>query len=90
MRYHSNIFAAKVGTPFIPVVYEEKMEGFIEIAGLQDYAISLDELSFEKLDEKFEKLKQNHEEVKSMFKAKLISLISLLILLSIFLSFFCQ
>ncbi len=71
MRYHSNIFSAKVGTPFIPVVYEEKMEGFIEIAGLNDYAISLDELSFEKLEEKFEKLHENYDDVKAMFQNKL-------------------
>ncbi len=71
MRYHSNIFAAKVGIPFIPVVYEEKMEGFVDIAGLNDYSISLDELSFEKLEEKFEKLNNNYDEVKKMFKAKL-------------------
>ena len=73
MRYHSNIFSAKVGTPFIPVVYEEKMEGFIDIAGLNDYAISLDELSFEKLEEKFEKLNDNYDDVKAMFRDKLTS-----------------
>ncbi len=71
MRYHSNIFSAKVGTPFIPVVYEEKMEGFVEIAGLNDYAISLNELSFEQLEEKFEKLIDNYDDVKAMFRDKL-------------------
>jgi colanic acid/amylovoran biosynthesis protein len=71
MRYHSNIFSAKVGTPFIPVVYEEKMEGFIDMAGLNEYSISLDELSFEKLEEKFEQLNGNYGEVKKMFKEKL-------------------
>jgi len=73
MRYHSNIFSAKVGTPFIPVVYEEKMEGFIDMAGLNEYSISLDELSFEKLEEKFEKLNSNYDEVKKMFKDKLLT-----------------
>jgi colanic acid/amylovoran biosynthesis protein len=68
MRYHSNIFSAKVGTPFIPVVYEEKMEGFIDISGLNSYAISLNELSFENLEEKFEKLNDNYDEVKNSLK----------------------
>ncbi len=71
MRYHSNIFSAKVRTPFIPVVYEEKMEGFVDIAGLNDYAITLDELSFEKLEEKFEQLNDNYDAVKNMFAEKL-------------------
>lgn len=71
MRYHSNIFSAKVETPFIPVVYEEKMEGFVDIAGLNDYSIPLDELSFENLEDKFEKLKDNYDEVKNTLQAKL-------------------
>lgn len=61
MRYHSNIFAAKMGTPFLAVVYEEKMEGFIDMANLNEYSIPLSEISFEKLDEKFKKIEQNHE-----------------------------
>lgn len=71
MRYHSNIFSAKVGTPFIPIVYEEKMEGFINIAGLNEYSILLGELSFEKLEEKFEMLNKNYDKVKNMFQNKL-------------------
>lgn len=66
MRYHSNIFSAKVGTPFLPIVYEEKMEGFVEMANLNKYAISLDELSIEKLEEKFELINNNYKEIKSM------------------------
>lgn len=71
MRYHSNIFSAKVGTPFIPVVYEEKMEGFINLSGLNSYAISLDELSFEKLEKKFEKLNDNYSDLKNKLKNRL-------------------
>lgn len=71
MRYHSNIFSAKVGTPFIPIVYEEKMEGFIDMSGLNDYALSLHELSFEALNEKFERLNLNYDRVKNVFHEKL-------------------
>ena len=61
MRYHSNIFAAKMGTPFIAVVYEEKMRGFLELSDLAEYSIPLTEISFEKLDEKFSVLEQDYE-----------------------------
>lgn len=71
MRYHSNIFSAKVGTPFIPIVYEEKMEGFVDMSDLNDYALSLDELSFEELNERFEKLNLNYDRVKEIFDEKL-------------------
>jgi colanic acid/amylovoran biosynthesis protein len=71
MRYHSNIFSAKVGTPFIPVVYEEKMEGFIARAGLDDYAIALNDLTFEALEAKFERLNAHYDEVKRLFETQL-------------------
>jgi len=64
MRYHCNIFAAKMGTPFVAVAYEEKMTGFLELAGLSDYCIPLEEVTFEKLEEKFQTLKKNHEQLR--------------------------
>lgn len=30
MRYHSNIFSAKMGTPFVSISYEQKMQGFMK------------------------------------------------------------
>lgn len=56
MRYHSNIFSAKMGTPFIAIVYEEKMQGFINIAGMNEYSIPLPKLSEDILFRKFEHL----------------------------------
>jgi len=64
MRYHSNIFSAKMGTPFIAVIYEEKMEGFIQFANLNEYSIPLAELSFESLKDIFTKLEHNHDLIK--------------------------
>jgi colanic acid/amylovoran biosynthesis protein len=64
MRYHPNIFAAKMGTPFVAVVYEEKMKGFLELAHLEEYAIPLADLSIDKLDEKFSVLEQNHKSIR--------------------------
>lgn len=60
MRYHSNIFAAKMGIPFIAVVYEEKMEGFLELAKLSDYGLLLQDISFDKLNEKFQALEKHY------------------------------
>lgn len=62
MRYHSNIFAAKMGTPFVAVAYEEKMSGFMELAGLTDWAIPLEMLTFAQLEEKVHALDANYEE----------------------------
>lgn len=70
MRYHSNIFAAKMGTPFIAVVYEEKMEGFIELAELRDYALPLSEISASIILEKFSLLELNYQQIKTLLKRK--------------------
>jgi len=61
MRYHCNIFAAKMGVPFVAVAYEEKMTGFLELAGLSDYCIPVEEVTFEKLQTVFQCLEKNHE-----------------------------
>lgn len=61
MRYHSNIFAAKMGIPFIPVSYEEKMDGFVEEAKWQRFAVRVEELSAEALLERYQLLKQERE-----------------------------
>ena len=45
MRYHSNIFSAKMGIPFVSVSYEQKMKGFMQSIGLSEYCIDLNELS---------------------------------------------
>ena len=61
MRYHSNIFSAKMGTPFISVSYEQKMTGFMEKMELSRYCIGIKDLSAELLAEKFELLEQEHD-----------------------------
>lgn len=61
MRYHSNIFSAKMGTPFISVSYEQKMKGFMKKMMLDEYCIELQDLSFEKLLEKYKLLQENHD-----------------------------
>lgn len=64
MRYHSNIFSAKMGTPFISISYEQKMQGFMKKMELERYCISLDELSDEELKKRFSILADNYDEYK--------------------------
>lgn len=66
MRYHCNIFAAKMGVPFVAVAYEEKMTGFLELAGLTDYSLSLEKVTFDRLREKFQTLENNHEQFRGI------------------------
>ena len=61
MRYHSNIFSAKEGTPFISISYEQKMFGFMQKIGLEEYCIDINELSIIELENKFKKLNSNYE-----------------------------
>lgn len=53
MRYHSNIFAAKMGIPFIAIGYEEKMYGFMDRWTLKQYLIKIDDFAYDKLEEKW-------------------------------------
>ena len=64
MRYHSNIFSAKMGTPFISVSYEKKMQGFMQKAELSQYCLLINDLTFEALKSKFELMLDNYNEYK--------------------------
>lgn len=68
MRYHSNIFSAKMGTPFVSISYEQKMRGFMESTGLSEYCIDLKDLSYEHLVSKFIQLEENYDEYANKLK----------------------
>lgn len=63
LRYHSNIFSAKMGTPFLSVSYEQKMKGFAQSIGMEDYCIDINDLSAAELQKRFTLLEQNHAEI---------------------------
>ena len=65
MRYHSNIFSAKMGTPFISISYEQKMSGFMKKMNLMKYCIDLKDLSEDKLQQYFNRIVINHEKYKT-------------------------
>lgn len=70
MRYHSNIFSAKMGTPFVSVSYEQKMQGFMKKAGLLEYCLPISELSSDNLRNKFENMMNNYVEYKNSLEIK--------------------
>lgn len=70
MRYHSNIFSAKMGTPFVSVSYEQKMQGFMKKAGLLEYCLPIRELSANNLSDKFENMMGNYDEYKNILRIK--------------------
>lgn len=90
MRYHSNIFSAKMGVPFMSISYEQKMKGFMKMMGLDRYCIDVDSFSLEKLEEIFgvlikeysiyrEKLYELHEKMKKKSSRATERLIKLLV-----------
>lgn len=68
MRYHSNIFSVKMGTPFVSVSYEQKMKGFMQSVGLEQYCVDLSDINEQLLEEKFSLLENNYDEYKNMLK----------------------
>lgn len=68
MRYHSNIFSAKMGTPFVSVSYEQKMKGFMQSVGLEEYCVDLYDMNEQILEEKFSVLENNYDEYKNKLK----------------------
>lgn len=70
MRYHSNIFSAKMGVPFVSVAYEQKMEGFMKNTGLEKYCIKIEQLSFERLRNTFENMVRNYDFYKEELEKK--------------------
>lgn len=65
LRYHSNVFSAKMKTPFISISYEQKMRGFTQLIGLEDYCINISDLSADALKEKISKLESNYSKIKN-------------------------
>lgn len=68
MRYHSNIFSCKMGTPFISISYEQKMKGFMEKVNLEDYCINVDDICEELLINRFHALINNHAQYSELLK----------------------
>ena len=70
MRYHSNIFSAKMLTPFVSISYEQKMKGFIRKLGYEEYCIDIKDMNASTIIDKFERLEKNYQEIKDILKKK--------------------
>jgi len=64
MRYHSNIFSAKMEIPFISISYEQKMRGFVKKIKYENYCIDIRNLSGDGVIEKFHSLEQNYDSIR--------------------------
>lgn len=70
MRYHSNIFSAKMSTPFVSIAYEQKMKGFMSSIENDENCIDIEKLNFDILEEKFQHLINHYD----LYKNKLTNL----------------
>ncbi|MHA1272451.1 MAG: Coenzyme F420 hydrogenase/dehydrogenase, beta subunit C-terminal domain [Promethearchaeota archaeon] len=71
MRYHPNIFAAKMSIPSIAICYEHKATSFMEKLGRSDLIINVMELNVKNLIDKFIYLEENYEKIKKEIKARI-------------------
>lgn len=65
MRLHSLVSSIKTSTPFIAVNYAPKVGDLLELGGLGEYVIDMDELSVQKLREQFEKIQTEKDKIKN-------------------------
>lgn len=71
MRYHPNIFAAKMNIPSIAISYEHKTNGFMEELGHPDLVINVNEIDEKIIIDKFNFLEDNYDKIKSQIKTKI-------------------
>lgn len=64
MRYHCNIFAAKMATPFIALAYEEKMEGFMKDWKLDNFLLKITDINEDNIIALYEELDSCYDEYK--------------------------
>jgi colanic acid/amylovoran biosynthesis protein len=70
-RYHSAIFACKMNTPTVCVVYEHKARGFMESVHLGDYCLDIYTLNEANLLEKISMLQANKSRIKKDLSAEI-------------------
>lgn len=70
MRYHSNIFSAKMNTPFISISYEQKMKGFVKRLGYEKYCVDIRDMKADLIMQKFHGLEAEYWDVKGLLEEK--------------------
>lgn len=73
MRLHSLIFAAMLGVPFVPLSYSRKVNGFLDMLGLNELYVDIESLMQEESSELFFKILTNVWENKADFSRILLN-----------------
>ncbi|MEO0683573.1 MAG: polysaccharide pyruvyl transferase family protein [Cyanobacteria bacterium J06649_11] len=69
-RMHSNIFALLSGTPVIAVSYQKKTDGIMKMMELEDYLISIDDVSMRDIKYIAETILENRNQLSEYVKGK--------------------
>jgi len=70
-RLHSNIFALTAGTPILAIAYQYKTHGVLEMLGLSDWVIDIEDVDEPQLAERLELLWQMRVEVRALIQRRL-------------------
>lgn len=62
-RYHSAIFSCKMKTPCLCIAYEHKAKGFMNLVGMGDYCIDINDITPELTMEKIELIDKNYASI---------------------------
>ena len=67
-RMHSNILALGVHVPVLAIAYQPKTTGIMKMVGLQDYVVDINVITAESLDERFNRLYENRENLRELLR----------------------
>jgi colanic acid/amylovoran biosynthesis protein len=70
-RLHSNIFALTAGTLVLAIAYQYKTHGMLEMLGLSDWVIDIEDVDERQLTERLELLWQRRSEVRTLIQQRL-------------------
>jgi colanic acid/amylovoran biosynthesis protein len=70
-RHHAAVFACKVHTPVVCIVYEYKAAAFMKSLGLEEYCVDIYQISADVLLQKIRELKRNSGKIKAEMPAKI-------------------
>ncbi|HXT84047.1 MAG TPA: polysaccharide pyruvyl transferase family protein [Verrucomicrobiae bacterium] len=77
MRYHSILFAAKYGVPFVGLVYDQKVRNLMTMLDCEDYAIDLLSLKGNILLSQMANIMKNHKDIRDKLNKKVSELTKL-------------
>ena len=73
-RMHSNILAILGGTPIVPIQYQFKTRGLAKQFDIEEYLISIDEITYESLRENTKKALSNKSKLERDLEAKVLEI----------------